>query len=782
MKKRILAVILCITVVMAYMPVFSFAEGEENVGGPVYINLSDDDLYGQTYRITVLDEGLVYDGGPQEPEVVLEYRSGDVWRAVDPNAGHYTLTYENNVNASSAAVVRVEGRDGLGGIPTDGIACYESRKVDFTIEKRPVFGDEIYNVNDSDLLKNAKELVESNQDYKNVYDSAKTALERNVLRIDKEYDGTIDSSFDTAYAAYIEEGEQIGEKFIFELVEIKGTSVYNGALASDRAKVVFTPTAISTNPNFRLATAEEHQAAGRGMTTEIESSISKRSVTVSPDDITVVVGSQPPVTFSVEEGAYKDEEFLTWLSGLSADDVTVTDISGVDIKYEDALNTIGTYTLKYKTDPEKEGLLPANYEISAGEGKLSVTGTTVIETPDRTTMGFVAQVDENGKASISSFDTTRLAEIGQEGEIAYAGIDLTVLGKNVGYASIPWNVMQDFFIKIEENPFVMGCVLTTSSGDLQLDAQCLGKIIGTAQSSGGANIEIGFRTVSASEFNGRQNSALEAYSVLKRYDIFAKCGGRNVTDLGGGYCTVTIPYTIPKGSYAYKYKVQQVGEDGSLTDMYAYYDEKAGGFTFMGRAFSKYALTYEKCDGSFLCPSYAFTDVGVNDWFHQDVDFALTTGMMKGTSDTTFSPNMGTTRGMIVTILWRLQNKPSAGAVGFADVPRSSYYSEAIAWAASCGIVTGYTSTQFGPEDKITREQFAAILYRYATFLGRSTDVTGDLSNYSDTTMISSYALTAMKWANSLGYITGTTPTTLTPQGTATRAQAAAILHRFAEG
>lgn len=792
MRRKILAIVLCIAVIAAYMPALSFAEGEGGGGdsGLVFIDLSDDNQYGETFRVTVNDTGLYYDGGPQKPEAVLEYKSGTVWKPV--SAGHYTLSYENNVDAGEAAKVRIEGLDGLDGIPEDGISCYKSRTVDFAIQKRPIYGDEIYKVNDSNLVKNAMELINENPDYLSVYNTAKDALERVMLGIKKEYDGTTDSTFDTAYAAFIETNPAYDEtspnpeaedKFIFEIVGIKGTAVYNTASASDSVKITFTPNSVSSNANFRLATAEEHQAAGRSLTSEIEASISKKSITVSPQDITVEVGNTASVTFDVEEdGAFIDDDFSTWIGGLSAADVVVTDIAGVEVKFDEALKNIGTYTMKYKADPEKASAVPANYEVKEGTGKLSVTGNTVIETPDKTMLGYVAVVDQSGKASISSFDTERLSEIGLEGDIAYAGIDLTTLGKNVGSASIPWDVMQSLFREMEANPFVLGCVFTTSSGDLQLDAQSLATIIGEAQSSGGANVEIGFKTFPASGLNKAQTAALKNYSILRCYDVFARCGGREVKNLGGGYCTIRIPYTVPKGAYAYKYKIQQIGENGALTDVYAYYDEKAGGFSFMGQTLSKYVLTYDKCDGSFLCPSYYFTDVKPGDWFHEDVDFALTTGMMNGTSNTTFSPNAGTTRGMIVTILWRLQNKPASGAARFTDVPRNSYYSEAIAWAASCGIVTGYSSTQFGPEDKITREQLAAILYRYAGYLGRSTETYGSLSNYSDAGAVSSYAKTPMIWANGLGYITGTSATTLRPQGTATRAQAAAILHRFEEG
>ena len=176
-----------------------------------------------------------------------------------------------------------------------------------------------------------------------------------------------------------------------------------------------------------------------------------------------------------------------------------------------------------------------------------------------------------------------------------------------------------------------------------------------------------------------------------------------------------------------------------------------------------------------------FTDVSSNEWYYDAVKYVYDNGMMNGIDSTTFSPNNTTTRGMIVTILHRLEGEPSAAAAGFTDVASGQWYTDAIAWAAANDIVNGYSETEFGPNDTITREQMAAILYRYASFKGYDVTATASLSDYTDAALISGYATAAMQWANAEGLITGVTNTTLNPQGNATRAEVATILMRFCE-
>lgn len=178
-----------------------------------------------------------------------------------------------------------------------------------------------------------------------------------------------------------------------------------------------------------------------------------------------------------------------------------------------------------------------------------------------------------------------------------------------------------------------------------------------------------------------------------------------------------------------------------------------------------------------------FNDVSTNDWFASAVDYVTGKGMMNGTADNTFSPKANTTRGMVVTVLYRLENQPSTSAASFTDVASGAYYANAVAWANANGIVSGYGSGKFGPNDKVTREQLAAILYRYAQYKKYDVSVGEDTNilSYDDAQSISSYAIPAIQWACGAGVVTGKSGSKLDPKGNATRAEVAAMLMRFCE-
>lgn len=178
-----------------------------------------------------------------------------------------------------------------------------------------------------------------------------------------------------------------------------------------------------------------------------------------------------------------------------------------------------------------------------------------------------------------------------------------------------------------------------------------------------------------------------------------------------------------------------------------------------------------------------FNDVSANDWFASAVDYVTGKGMMNGTADNTFSPKANTTRGMVVTVLYRLENQPSTSAASFTDVASGAYYANAVAWANANGIVSGYGSGKFGPNDKVTREQLAAILYRYAQYKKYDVSVGEDTNilSYTDAQTITQYAIPAIQWACGAGVVTGKSGNKLDPQGNATRAEVAAMLMRFCE-
>ena len=176
-----------------------------------------------------------------------------------------------------------------------------------------------------------------------------------------------------------------------------------------------------------------------------------------------------------------------------------------------------------------------------------------------------------------------------------------------------------------------------------------------------------------------------------------------------------------------------------------------------------------------------FTDVRESDWFYEDVAFAYENGLFAGTSDTTFSPNASMTRAMLVTVLYRLEGQPAVnGRSGFSDVQYNGYYEDAVTWAADNGIVNGTSTTTFSPNANVTREQMAAILYRYAQYKKYNTAASSSLNGFTDHASVSGYAAASLEWAVAEKLVNGSAGK-LMPTGNATRAQVAAILHRFVE-
>ena len=176
-----------------------------------------------------------------------------------------------------------------------------------------------------------------------------------------------------------------------------------------------------------------------------------------------------------------------------------------------------------------------------------------------------------------------------------------------------------------------------------------------------------------------------------------------------------------------------------------------------------------------------FSDIKESDWFYDDVKYVQENNLMTGTSETEFSPSGATTRGMIVTILWRVEGEPVVEGKDFEDVASDAWYSKAVAWASSNQIVSGYSDTAFGPNDTATREQLATIMYRYATYKKCDISKKAKLDKYEDKEQISYYAVESIEWANANGIISGTSETTISPKDNVLRSQVAAILRRFCE-
>ena len=283
-----------------------------------------------------------------------------------------------------------------------------------------------------------------------------------------------------------------------------------------------------------------------------------------------------------------------------------------------------------------------------------------------------------------------------------------------------------------------------------------------------------------------------------------------VTTADGGFtatCTVTVRPDVPPANPNYRITVEatqggtvtadptaaKAGATVTLTP-----DPDAGyqvGAVAVTDRFGDAVAVTEQADGTytFTMPNgqvtvtvtfaeapLPFPDVTEGDWFYDAVRCAYETGLMDGVGDNLFAPNSETTRAQLVTILYRLAGQPEPGGdSGFSDVETGTWYTDAVAWAAENGIVNGVSDTEFAPGDDITREQLAAILYRYAAYQGYDVSQRADLSGFGDASSISGYAQEALSWAHAQGLVLGFEDGSLRPQGTASRAQIAAVLMRF---
>ena len=291
------------------------------------------------------------------------------------------------------------------------------------------------------------------------------------------------------------------------------------------------------------------------------------------------------------------------------------------------------------------------------------------------------------------------------------------------------------------------------------------------------------------------------------YYYFCRVSAPGAEAVDSSVAAVTVSSPASGGSVSYYMVEATAGDHGTITPSGRVSVAERGSLTFTITPDTGYVIDDVLVDGSSAgavssytfssvaadhtikakfahqCPGSRFTDVDLTQWYHEAVDYALLHGLFKGTSATTFEPDAPMTRAMLVTVLHRLEGTPAAGAGSpFADVASGSWYTDAVAWASASGIVKGYDPGLFGTSGPLTREQLAAILYRYAQYKGYDTSVGEDTNilSYEDASEISEYAIPAVQWACGAGVMQGD-GARLDPKGSATRAQVAAMLMRFIE-
>jgi hypothetical protein len=321
-------------------------------------------------------------------------------------------------------------------------------------------------------------------------------------------------------------------------------------------------------------------------------------------------------------------------------------------------------------------------------------------------------------------------------------------------------------------------VVETDKGALELPNDTLGAI---TEQVGGANVEISIAEKSVEDAGVKEaiaekiGDADTANAAVA--EITVSSGDEKITSFGGKSINASVSVDGKKGfAEGKKYLTLVISENGKRELLAGKCVADASGKLSVGVKV-KHLSTFVVLDKELK----SFADADAH-WSADAVDFAVANGLMNGTSDTSFAPNSTLNRAMLVTILYRLAGKPAvAEAAKFADVAAGEWYSDAVAWAAASGIVTGKTETTFAPMENITREQFATMLMRYCKFAGIDTASSANLGAFADSASISAYAKDALAWANASGIITGRTATTIAPTGSATRGEAATMLMRFVQ-
>ena len=311
------------------------------------------------------------------------------------------------------------------------------------------------------------------------------------------------------------------------------------------------------------------------------------------------------------------------------------------------------------------------------------------------------------------------------------------------------------------------------AGSLTLDPDAAKSV---AQQANGENISLELKQLKVSDLNDAQKNAVKGSDIIIDINIYS--GSQKITTLNGELTVAISPYNGPLPP-----AVWYLNEAGDLEKIPCAYDSATKTVTFATDHLSIYVLGAETDQTASANP---FTDVSESAWYYGDVMFAYENGLMNGTAADKFSPDKTLTRGMLVTALWRLRGEPMLADFQnpYGDVDWQKYYFNAVLWATASKIITGYGDGNFGPDSPVTRQDLAVILMRYMNYREINLPVTEQWIIFGDESNISGYAIDAIQTLNKLGVINGTGAnsggqTIINPKGDATRAQAAAMLHRF---
>ena len=459
-----------------------------------------------------------------------------------------------------------------------------------------------------------------------------------------------------------------------------------------------------------------------------------------------------------------------------------------------AKHGLNTYTASGET--EKTTVTLENVEIKNGTGYGIVANNTVVNATNLTTSdndwGGV-NVDKGAQVTVGG-----ASNLGEESSIVYENAKRDTNGEN-GSLTVNGGTYQNIVVQAEDKADEIAGTVSLKGGTFN---GVVAKGNGTTKAADVVNVTGGkFTKTAAEDVGGAGDGKYVAIKDLIPEDYEITSDGTvkeeepyvppviptyktTVEECEGG-SVVASPSSAREGQKVTLTVKPQAGQelkslkvtdkDGDAVTL----TKVEGGYTFNMPKGGVTVTAVFGCDGGAACPSKGFTDVDSEKWYHEYMDYAVEKGLLEGTSPTTMEPNATLTRAQLAQILYNLEGKPQVqGDLDFTDVIEGKWYYAAILWANQEGVVDGMSPDTFAPNEDISRQDLALMLYRYA---GEPT-VTGDLDGFKDAGQVGDWAEEAITWAVEEGIIDGMTPTTLEPTGTATRAQAAAMLQRFLEG
>lgn len=429
----------------------------------------------------------------------------------------------------------------------------------------------------------------------------------------------------------------------------------------------------------------------------------------------------------------------------------------------------GTYYVRVKeTDKFEAGDYAVVKVLAFGEVEEVPDPPVEVKIPvsgEEKTVEVVASIKDS-TAVVSTIDTTQLGSvIGDKVNTGMVRIDFSGLEQEIDTVELPGAAIGEIAAAAQaQGNDVEGLSLKLSTGSVSFDAAALASI----QKQAGSKVTL---KILAKDRHDLTPEQLESIGTAPAFDLSLQ-GNAAITDFGTGKATVSLPYTLKPGQSAAGITVYYLDEKGKASACPTRYSQVEKAATYTTSHFSLYFVGFD----SAIQWKNPFNDVRKGDWFYGAVEFAELNGLMQGDSKTVFSPNQKLSRAQLAQILYNKEGKPWVRGSSFTDVPAKEWYANAVNWAAQKGYVMGYDSTHFGPNNSITREQLATILWRYA---GEPKGKKNVLSPFTDAGKASEYALPALRWAVQNEIIRGKGNNRLDPTGTATRAEVAQMLMNF---